>query len=317
MALTDTQWMQLIRDWNLEPAEDGWCFGRVKNFPSALKVMQAGDSEVVLFQVRLPNSPGADFALAPGDSRLGRLVAGKEAEVSFDSSIVWLTLNNLQDDPRPVVADFLTALDDAGLSSTQACHYCHVNDVQKLTFDHGKVSQICGSCLQARLKGVPPAAPVDLVPLTIVAIVAALAGAVTWALIWFGWDQLFIALNWDRIRLPRLVIVLIALGIGALTGGPGGWIIKRVPRRTPFTAGAAAILATVAALICGEWLYLILSVFREYSVIAPMVALEGLPGLWAGGVSLLKGFAAAMAFVLAFTMAKPNKPKLDLSPTPA
>jgi len=317
MALTDTQWTQLIQDWNLEPAEDGWFFGRIQNFPSALQVMQSGDSEAVLLQVRLPKVTNTDFVLSLGDSRLAELVASKEAEVSFDSSVAWLTLNNSQDDLRPIFDEFLGALADAGFSSTHTCHYCSINDVQKLTFDRGRVSQICGSCLQARLKRAPRAAPVDLVPLTIVAIVAAFASAVTWALIWFGWDQLFIAMNWDRVRLPRLVIVLIALGIGALTGGPAGWIIKRVPRRTPLTAGAAAILATVAALICGEWLYMMLSVFREFSVIAPMVALEALPQVWAGGVSLLKAFAAAMAFVLAFTMAKPDKPKLDLTPTPA
>jgi len=313
MALTDTQWTQLIQDWNLQPAEDGWFVGRVQNFPSALKVMQSGHSETVLFQVRLHKDTDADFALALGDSRLAQVVSSKGAEISFDSSVAWLTINNPQDDPRPIIDEFLELLDRAGFLNTRTCHYCGVNDVPKLTFDRGKVSQICDSCFQRRLKRTPPATAVDLVPLIIVAVAAAIVGAIAWALIWSAWDKLFIALNWDEIRLPRLGFVIIALAIGALAGGPPGWIIKRVPRRTTFTAGAAAILATIAALVCGEWLYTIFWVFREFSVIAPIAALETLPRLWAGGVSLLKGFAASMAFVVAFSMARPEKPKLDLN----
>jgi hypothetical protein len=312
MALTDTQWMQLLQDSNLQPAEDGWFFGRLQKSPIALKIMQSEGSEVLLLQVRLRKKTDPEFALALGDSKLAHLIASKEADISFDSSVAWLTLNNPEDDPRPVVDEFLAALATAGLSSTQACHYCGANEVQKLTFDHGKVSQICEPCLEARLKKIPRAKPVDLVPLAIITIVAAFVGAIAWAAVWFGWDQLFLALKWDNVRLPRLVFVLIALAIGALAGGPAGWIIKRVPRRTRVTAGAAAILATLAALLCGEWLYTMLWVYRDYHVIAPMASLETLPKLWSGGVSLLKAFAAGMAFIVSFSMARPEKPRLEL-----
>jgi hypothetical protein len=317
MPITETDWTQLVQQLDLAPVEDGWSAGRVKDFPLAIKIMISAESTVLLAQVRLSKKiDSSNFSpeINP-DSGLGRLISDKSADLSFDPTIAWLTITNPQADVAEVgqmIDELLAALARAGLSGTQACYYCGVTPVQYLKFYDGRVVQICDPCLRQRLTKVPRARSVDLVPLVIVAVLAGVAGALAWALSWLGWDWLFSVLKTDSIRLPRVVLAVLALCIAGLTGGPAGWIIKRVPSRTAIMAGGASVFASVVALLLGELLYTIVLVYKQFDVIAPAFALRVLPRLWVEGVPFFKLLAAAATLVLAFSLARPGKPKLEL-----
>jgi hypothetical protein len=313
MPITETDWTDLVQQLNLAPAEDGWFAARVKDFPLAIKIMTSGESTVLLAHVRLSRKVEPDFSpsLAP-DSKLAQLVANKTADLSFDSTLAWLTLTNPTGDVTRVFDEFFGMLAEAGLAGTPACYRCRVNQVENVKFYDGRVVQICDPCLQALLKKIPQARPVDTVPLAIVALLGGVAGAMAWALVWIGWDQLFVLMKTDSIRLPRILMALLAIAVAFLTGGPAGWIIKRVPSRTAITGTVAAGFAAVAALFLGEFLYTMVLIYKEFNAIAPTVALRLLPRLWSEGVPFVKLFAAGMTLVVAIAMVRPAKPKLDI-----
>ena len=316
MPITEIDWTQLIQQLELTPVDDGWLAGRVKEFPLAIKIMISGESTVLLAQIRLSKKIEDSFSPdLSGDSKLAQLLAVKAADLSFDSTIAWLTISNPPPDlaeVRQILDELLDALARRGLSGTQTCYYCGVNQTQDLKFYDGKVVQICDACLTQRLRKIPKSSVVDLVPLAIISLLAGLAGALAWALIWVGWDQLFIVMKTESIRMPRLALALLALCIAGMTGGPAGWLIKRVPSKTAITAGAAAIFAGILALLLGELLYATVLIYKQFSVIAPTVALRLLPRLWAEGLPFFKILAAGAALVTAFSIARPGKPKLDL-----
>jgi hypothetical protein len=318
MPITETDWTELVQRSDLTPIEDGWSAGRVRDFPVAIKIMVSDEATVFLAQIRLSKKIDSSFspALTP-DSKLAPLIANQTADLSFDRTLAWLTLTNPPGDiteVRQVLEEFLAALARAGLAGTPACYYCGVKQVQNLKFYDGRVVQICDPCLERRLKNGPQAKVVDLVPLGIVALLAGFAGALAWALVWLGWNQLFIVVKTESIRLPWVLMILLAVCIALVTAGPAGWIIQRIPSRTALTGSLATVSAALLALFLGELLYMMILIYKQFSVIAPSVALRLLPRTWSEDTPPFKLIAGGMTFLLALGLALDGAKKAKLDP---
>ena len=144
---------------------------------------------------------------------------------------------------------------------------------------------------------------------------AALVGAMAWALVWIGYDKVFELLKTNVLHVPRIVVLLVMTGIGALIGGPVGLVLKHIPRRGRGLSMMVAAGCAVGGVLLGELLYATWLVYRITNVLDLSMGAQVLPTLWreTGALQALAKLMAGGAGVwVAIAMARPPKPKLDL-----
>lgn len=315
----------LTESLGLQPGGDDMFVGRLRGFPVGLKVIGSGGSELLLFQVRhLCSSEAKEVSRIQYPDEVAQLVAEKQVEIEFENKVAWVTFvdagERLDDDSvGRLIESVLNSFVEAGVSgNSEVCHYCQRNKVASLTCHEGKVSQICPTCLSERLDA--PAnrtaeATEGAVPVFVLAPLAGLAGAVGWAACWIGYELLFELLHTNVIIVPHLLEAVLLVCVAGATGGPVGFVIKRIRRRGQHLSIGFAVLATLGAVVTGEVMFISWLIYREYKVFSPRVAWEILPQLemQMGGFHLgMKVVAALVAVVLAAEMAKPKKPRLNL-----
>ena len=198
------------------------------------------------------------------------------------------------------------------------CHYCQREEVKEpLCFD-GKIALICPACLSEKINAPenrPAEASEGAFPVGILAPLAAAVGAVGWAGFWVVFVLLSEFLNSDKIYVPHVVEVAAVVCVGFLTGGPVGFVIKRVQRRGRHLSMAFSALCSVAAVVFGEVAFIAWLIYRELEVFSLSVAWKILPQVemaFGGFYVVVKLLASVLAVGIAVSMAKPERPKLKL-----
>ena len=300
-------------------------FGKRGGFSVGFNVVDPSVSPVFLFHIRLPVSVGVpEFQALRYDKEVEELRTRKQLEIDLDDRLTWLTIVDgvkvLHDGSLPRLLDsILSTFSDAGLNrNASLCHYCQREHVQSPMCVGGRVVQICPACLNERVNAPENrSAEVSEGALSIgtIAPLAAAVGAIGWAAFWISYVLLFEFLNTDEIVVPRFVELIALLAVAFGTGGPVGYVIKRVRRRGQILSIGFSIVCSVAAVVVGEVAFIAWLIYREFKVLSPRVAWKILPQveMEMGGFHLLiKLGAAVLAVVIAVEMAKPTKPKLKL-----
>jgi len=300
-------------------------FAKICGFPVGLKIIDPLGLPLALFQIRhlLPVNAKEEQSVRY-QPEVSSLINEKKVAVEFEDKLAWVTFNDcrellLNDKIRPLLESVLNSFAIAGFArNPDLCHYCQKERVQELTSFDGKIAQICSTCFDARA-GTPenqPAKPGQgVIPIAVLAPLAALVGAVGWALFWVGYDLVFDLLNTKVLVVPRLVELAALVCVAGATGGPIGFVIRRIRKRGKSLSLSFAVVSTLLAAVLGEIVYVTWLIFREFKVVDLSVAWKILPRLESesGGFHLFVKLAAVVcAVVLAAEIAKPPKPKLNL-----
>lgn len=300
-------------------------FGKRSGFAVGFKVINPLENPLLLFQVRYPlmaDSPEVNsIRYEPSVEELRK---DKKLEVDFDDRLAWVTFVDgakhlLEDSVGKLLDSILNSFTTAGLGRNGSlCHYCQREQVQEPSCIDGKVALICPACLGERVNA-PENRPADAVegalPIGLLAPLAAALGVAGWAGFWIVLQLILESFSSDKIYVPRIVEVGILVAVGFLTGGPVGFVIKRVQRRGRHLSLAFSAVCSIAAVIIGEVVFIAWLIYREYKVFSPSAAWELLPDVeMAFGAFhlLIRLLAACVAVGVAVTMAKPSKPNLKL-----
>lgn len=300
-------------------------FGKRRGYAVGFKVISPLENPVLLFQVRHPlKADTPEVQVLKYNAEVESLKEAKEIEIELDDGLAWLTFidgaGHLLDGSIPKLLDsILDSFTTAGFNrNASLCHYCHRVEVKESSCFDGKVALICPACLSEKLnapENLPADASEGALPVGTLAPLAATVGAAGWAGFWIGFVLLFEFLSADKIYVPYIVEVGALVCVGFLTGGPVGFVIKRVRRRGHHLSVAFSAVCSIAAVVMGEVAFIAWLVYREFKVFSPSVAWKILPDieLASGGFHLVvKLLAAGLAVWIAVGIAKPDKPKLKL-----
>lgn len=300
-------------------------FGQRRGYAIGFKVINPLENPLLLFQVRHPlKADATEVQTLKYSADVESLKEAKEVEIELDDRLAWITFvhggEHLLDGSLPKLLDsILDSFTAAGFSlNASLCHYCQREAVKDPSCFDGKVALICPACLSERLnapENLPADASEGALPIGALAPLAATVGAVGWAGFWFGFVLLFEFLSADKIYVPYIVEVGALVCVGFLTGGPVGFVIKRVQRRGRHLSMAFSAVCSFAAVVIGEVAFIAWLVYREFKVFSPSLAWKILPDveLASGGFHLaVRILAAVLAVGIAVGMAKPDKPKLKL-----
>lgn len=300
-------------------------YGKRHGFAVGFKVINPLDNPLLLFQVRYPlGADSKEVQSVQYDSAVEKLQKEKQLEVEFDDRLAWITFVNgakhlLEDTVGKTLDSILDSFTKAGLGRNGSlCHYCQREQVQEPSCFDGKVALICPGCLSEKVNA-PENRPAEAVegalPIGLLAPLAAAVGVAGWAGFWIVLQLILESFNSDKIYVPHIVEVGILVAVGFLTGGPVGFVIKRVQRRGRHLSFAFSAVCSFAAVIIGEVVFVAWLIYREYKVFSPSAAWELLPDVeMAFGAFhlLIRLLAACVAVAVAVTLAKPSKPNLKL-----
>lgn len=309
----------------LNQAEGDIFYGKRRGFVVGFKVINPLENPLLLFQVRYPlKADSAEVQSIRYDSSVEVLRKDKNLEVEFDDRLAWVTFVDgakhlLEDSVGKLLDSILDSFTTAGLGRNGSlCHYCQREQAQEPSCFDGKLAVICPACLSEKVNA-PENRPAEAVegalPIGLLAPLAAAVGAVGWAGFWIVFLLIVQSFNSETIYIPHLVEVGILVAAGFLTGGPVGFVIKRVRRRGKHLSMAFSAVCSVAAVVAGEVAFVAWLIYRSYKVFSPSTAWEILPDVeMAFGTFHLavKFLAACLAVGVAVTMAKPAKPNLKL-----
>jgi len=325
MQSAATQPADMIAHLGLKPDDGDLFIGKRAGFPIGLKFIGSADSLLLLFQVRLVSAPAEnDLNRIRYSPDVSNLIGEKKIDIDFDSRIVWLSFPSAaeliasNEIPR-LLDNVLASFASAELPrKPDLCHYCQREKVQFPSSIDGKVVQICGSCFRERAavqEQDRASATAGALPLALLTPASAAVGAFGWGLFWTGYDLLFDLLNTQVIIIPRILELVALLCVAAATGGPVGFVIKRIRRRGKNLSATFAILWTLVAVVAGEVFYVAWAVFREVKVFSLSASLEILPRLELelGAFHLaIRIVALVCAVAIAVELAKPPKSKLNV-----
>src|SRR2546429_220214 len=273
MTAAANNFARLADDLGLVAEKTGLFIGKIRGLPVGVKCIDPDGSGLLLFQIRHPMPAGAkELSNIQNTSEIERLVAEKKIEISLEDRLAWLTFVEgakfLADGSVVrLLNDVFGAFERAGLAANpDICHYCRQNKVETLMSHEGKVAQICHTCLQEQVGASinrPAGATAGAIPILILGPVAAVAGALCWALVWIGYDLLFELLRTNVIYVPRVVELVVLFCVAGTVGGPVGFVIKRIPRRGKALSVIMAVLCSVAAVSFGEVAYVVWLIYRE------------------------------------------------------
>ncbi len=300
-------------------------YGKRRGFAVGFKVINPLENPLLLFQVRYPlKADSSEVQSINYEDVVEELRKDKKLEVEFDDRLAWITFVDgakhlLEDSVGKLLDSILDSFTTAGLGRNgNLCHYCQREQVHEPSCFDGKVALICPGCLSEKVNA-PENRPAEAVegalPIGLLAPLAASAGAAGWAGFWIVFLLIIQSFNSETIYIPRLVEAGILVAAGFLTGGPVGFVIKRVQRRGRHLSMAFSAVCSVVAVVVGEVAFVAWLIYREYNVFSPSAAWEILPDIEMalGGFHLVVKFlAACLAVGVAVTMAKPAKPNLKL-----
>ncbi len=300
-------------------------YGKRGGFTVGFKVINPLENPLLLFQVRYPlMADSSEVNSIRYEPSVEELRNEKKLEVEFDDRLAWVTFVDgakhlLEDSVGKLLDSILNSFTTAGLGRNGSlCHYCQREQVQEPSCIDGKVALICPACLSERVNA-PENRPAEAVegalPIGLLAPLAAAVGVAGWAGFWIVLQLILESFSSDKIYVPRIVEVGILVAVGFLTGGPVGFVIKRVQRRGRHLSLAFSAVCSIAAVIIGEVVFVAWLIYREYKVFSPSAAWELLPDVeMAFGAFhlLVRLLAACVAVGVAVTMAKPSKPNLKL-----
>ncbi len=296
-------------------------FGKRREFAVGFKVINPLENPLLLFQVRYPlkaNSP--EVQSIRYEAAVEELRKDKKLEVEFDDRLAWVTFVDgakhlLEDSVGKLLDSILNSFTTAGLGRNGSlCHYCQREQVQEASCFDGKVALICPGCLIERVNAPenrPAEATEGAFRLGVLASLAALVGALEWAVFWFS----FIRFRIETDYVPHLMVLLASVFAGILVGGTVGLLIQLIQRRGRRLSIALSVISLISAVVLGEVGFIAGFIYRKFKVFSPSVAWEILPQMeMAFGAYLLtvKFLAACLAVGIALTMAKPAKPNLKL-----
>jgi len=300
-------------------------FGRCFGFPTGLKVIDPLGAPLLLFHVRYPAvRDTSELTKINYEPEVTDLISAKKLEIDLEERLGWVSFSDgarhlVEGSIIPLLKSVLKSLQSAGLlQNPKLCHYCERQEVESVSCIDDKVAQICSTCLEERRNSHtnrPAEATEGAVPIVTLGIPATLVGSLGWALFWIGYFLVFEWLNTDKIMVPRIVEVFALACVGCLTGGPIGYVIRRVQRRGQALSVVFSSVCSITAVLIGEVVVIGWMIYREFHVISPGAALKILPQVELDfGVFhlLIKLLAAVLAVVVAVQIAKPPKPKLNL-----
>ena len=316
---------QVAETLGLTKRDDDLFYGKLCGIPIGLKVIDSLGSPLALFQIRHPLPANAREEQAVRyQPELSSLITAKKVEVEFEDKLIWVNFNDcrellLDGKIRSLLESVLNSFSVAGITrNSDLCHYCQKESVRELTCFDGKVAQICATCFHARAS-TPENQPAKMgqgaLPIAVLAPLVAFVATLGWALFWVGYDFVFELLRTKVLVVPRLLELAVLVCVAAVTGGPIGFMIRRIRKRGKSLALSFAVSTTLLAVVLGEIVYVTWLIFREFKVVDFAAAWKILPRLEseAGGFHLvIRLVAGVCAVVLAAEMAKPPKPKLNL-----
>ena len=325
MQSTTIEPSDLVANLGLRSGDGDLFVGKRTGFPIGLKFLGSVDSLLLLFQIRLITAPSEnDLSHIRYIPEVSELIEEKKLEIEFDNRIAWVSFPNAAElvaskaVPRLLDA-ILASFSAAGLpKKPDLCHYCQREKVDFPCSIDGKVVQICGSCFRERAEAPesrPANASAGALPIAVLTPAAALLGAAGWALFWTGHDKVFDLLNTNTIVVPRILEVVALICVAAVSGGPVGFVIRRVRRRGKNLSATFAVLWTLAAVVAGEVLYIAWAIYREFHVFSLSAAWQILPRLEleVGAFHLaIRILAVVCAVAFAVELSKPPKPKLNV-----
>jgi hypothetical protein len=298
-------------------------FGKVRGFPVGFKLIDPFGAPLGLFHVRHPfeaKSRQVESIQLPSDA--SQLVAEKQLEIEHQDRTAWLSFINCRErlihgEVRSILDRILEAFANSGLSeNADLCHYCRRETVSSLTCIDGKVAQICPACLKARLEPEQEKTSTrrELMPALLLVGLAACVGALVWTFFWIGYELLFSSLNTNVVFVPRLLEAIALVCVAGGTGGPVGYVVKRM-RAGKRLSLILACAGTSAAILLGEVAFAVWLIFHEFQIVDIGVAWRNLPaielnsGIFHLGVKVC---ALVFAAVIAIEIAKPPKRKVSV-----
>jgi hypothetical protein len=203
--------------------------------------------------------------------------------VELENGYAWMTLKQLDDESaasvQELIESFGAALVLAEIACPPGCLSCQSLDDSQVVFAEGRCSRLCASCLTQLVNQRDAAEHALNKPTlrhTLGLLPAFLGAALGWVLLWTAIDLL---LDWwrpDKIELPYVIIGLLMLvlgGVGCCLGYPLGLFLRRsgVPIRSPV---ALSLTTVVPAGLLGEFLFVVLFLFRKAGVFDLSVAIR-------------------------------------------
>jgi hypothetical protein len=198
------------------------------------------------------------------------------------------------------------------------CLTCGSVGEAELFQSEASVTMICPGCLDKKLETHSEALeelnrPSGKLPLLFPA--ALLAGGILWAVVWDLWEAVLRLAQTNEIKIPRLILIVVAVGFGYCAGWPIGTVLRRSGAISRLSAGVVAILATLTIVVIGELLFgLALSYSLTGSVNVGMALLATLPFALVSNpkYALIKFLFACTLAVAAYEVSKPKTKKLRL-----
>lgn len=298
-------------------------YGWFRGFPMAVTALGESGEHGLLIQIRHHLS-GA--SLPPEDAyqwdeKLRVLIQDDQIKIDVEDKIAWLSIyappERLANVSLFALVDSVVAgLVSAGIESLgKTCHYCGKGTVQRLTYENGRVGQMCDTCLDDR-RGVQhsekQASAAGVAGCLVAGVAAGLVGAAIWAGCWIAHFVIVDALSGEGegISVPYVVLILEVLVIGGLTGGATGFAISRIPRRGFETAALIGLACGVAGVAFGEFLFGAWIV-RSFN---PAIILEVIVVMWTADLveAVLRGCAIVMCLLCSYGIAKPRLTPLGL-----
>ena len=244
---------------------------------------------------------------------LQELIDAGGADFEVDNRIAWLNFFDastlLQKDRiGPLLLETFVRMKNAGFSSqAELCNECNQEPGVALTFEKGRVQQICTSC-DSQAKQAVTLDPANLPFVLGIGTISALVGAICWAVSWTLFDH---GLAWiGGARMPMFVLVLLYAVIGFVTALPTAFILKKIPKRGNILAGWFGAAFVIISAVIGEVGYVGWMIYEAVDILSLAVTLDFFGSIiaeypiwaWIGKVT-----GAGLGAVLAYEMVKPTK----------
>lgn len=315
--------LKLELEYEYQDAVYGWYEG----FPIAISTLGENGEIGLLIQIRhhIPKDSLPDENNYEWDEELSGRINTGDVKAEVDDKIAWLTLYNSEAQISPdilseCIDQFLAGIVSAGIESIDTtCHYCLSETVDNLTYDNGRVGQICDSCLaerrgiqddekEARLSGIAGSAVLGLV--------ASFVGAVIWSVSWIAYYYILemIARGHEKILIPYIVSLIVTIVIGGASGCVVGYAVKLIPKRGYKIASMVGCCCGFVAAVLGELIVVGWLVISETKMMSLDLMIAGLSFLWSFDPmeTVFRALAVVVCIGVSYYFATPHISSLNL-----
>jgi len=281
---------KLIAYLEFESPEPGVFMGRYGGYPMALSILPGTDEHPMASLAPVPNriDPPGQYARcgllfqirhvreeagpAPETFDWGEeisdLIEEGVAKVDTTETSTWFSLY----DPYLILRfGLVTVLLDNVLVELErtghdgcgdTCHYCHHQSVSSLTYDNGRVGQMCEACLAPYMSDRATALTAtrrSLFASWVLGVPGALVGAIVWSTCWFLSDMVFGFLTRHEIEvIPNLILLGFAVAAATATGVVVAAFIRLVHHRGDKSGALTGLVFSSAAVALGEAAHLVI-----------------------------------------------------------